>query len=91
MAQTTIQPEHLPHLARQQHVLEWLQGERARLEQELRHVLRQGEQQEHILTAFLRSAYDLDAQSTPYTLDVEQGVITTPDIPRAQEQPPTSE
>lgn len=86
MAQTTIQPEHLPHLARHQHVLEWLQGERARLEQELQHVLRQGQEQEQRLAFFLRAAYGLD--TADYTLDAEQGVITTPDIPRT---PPTSE
>lgn len=80
MAEIAIQPEHQAQLARMQHVLEWLQAERARIEGEYTHVLRQGQQAQAQLGAFLEQAYGLAAHAlTGVMLDVEHGVIRTPD------------
>lgn len=88
MAHITIQPEHLPAMSRLQHVLEWLQSEQARLQVELQAVARAGAQKQAELVAFLQQSYGLDAQHVPWTLDVERGVIVTPD-PEAPIPPPT--
>lgn len=73
-------------MARLQHVLEWLQAERARLESELSHVLQAGEREQAKLIALLQHVYGLDAQHVPVTVDVERGVIVTPDEP--PDEPP---
>lgn len=90
MAHVTIQPEHLPALARMQHVLEFLQAEQARLHAELAHVATQGQRAEAELRAFLLHAYGI-APGGAFTLDIEANAITTPDEPGSEPDAPTSE
>lgn len=88
MAETQIQPEHLPQLARRQHVLEWLLAERARLEAELQHILNSGQREQDELMAFLQRVYGI--RGMMFTLDAERGVITTPDAPPAEPEAPAA-
>lgn len=85
MAETIISAEHREPLARQQHVLEWLLGERAKAEAEyaravaaLQHILQTGQREQNELAAFLAQHYGVDPAQT-WTLDVERGVVSTPD------------
>jgi hypothetical protein len=84
-----ITDEHKPALARLQHILEWLQAERARIETEAAHIAAQGQRVESQLVAILMRNYGIDAQAAPFTLDTEAGTITTPDAPASAE--PTQE
>ncbi|HEX9413445.1 MAG TPA: hypothetical protein VF916_08055 [Ktedonobacterales bacterium] len=86
MAETPIQEEHKPALARAQHVLEWLQGERARLEAEFAQILAQGQREQAKLVAFLGEHYGVDL-AVGFTLDTERGVIVTPDAAAAEAAP----
>jgi hypothetical protein len=81
-----IQPEHRPQLARLQHVLEWLQGERARIEAELAHVAAQGQRTEAQLRTVLLRAYGIAPQQ-PFTLDADAGTITVPHAEPEQPEP----
>lgn len=81
MANNTIaiHPDHLGALARMQHVLEHLSGERARLSAELAYIARETERREADVVAFLQRAYGLDAAHVQFSLDTEHGVIVTPE------------
>lgn len=87
MAEIQIEEQHKPALARSQHVLEWLQGEQARLQGELAHVVQAGQREQEKLAAFLRGAYHVEL--VPGTqVDAEKGTITTPDPePEVKESP----
>ena len=79
MAETPIQPAHVPHLARVQTLIEWMQGEQTRLVIELQAVQRHGAQLNAEVAALLQQSYGIDAQHTSWTLDTARGVIITPD------------
>ena len=90
MAETPIQPEHAPVMARMTHVLEWLSSERVRLEAELQHVREAGQREESKLLALLQQGYGLNAQHVPVTVDVERGVLVTPDDDEPPAPPPAT-
>lgn len=83
--ETTIGTNHLNYLTRAQHLGEWLQGERVRLEHELRYVITRTQLLDAEIQAFLRGSYGLDAQQNPATIDVERGVIVTPNQQQNEE------
>ena len=88
MAETIIKAEHRPPLARQQHVLEWLQAEAQRLQAELMQVMAQGQREQQKLQAFLQVNYSIAGQG--WTLDAERGVIVTPDEEQAEPEDGTA-
>ncbi|MGZ6321552.1 MAG: hypothetical protein ACXWQR_19890 [Ktedonobacterales bacterium] len=75
----SIGDNHKAALSNAQQHIQWLQGEQARLETELRYVSRQSQQAQVELIAFLQQAYGFDAQHTAFSLDMERGVIVVPD------------
>lgn len=85
-----IAPEHLPLLARYQHVLEWLQAEQARIQQEAALVAAQGQRAEAQLRGFLLQRYGI-APTDTFTLDAEAATVTTPDDPPETPAQPTEE
>lgn len=80
MAEVQIAEQHRAWLASRQHVLVFLQGERALLEAKLRHTMEQGERVQRELMEFLHRDYGITAVTA---LDAERGVITVPDMPTA--------
>ena len=78
---TDIAPNHLPELRRSQHILEWLQSERARVEAEMVTIAQQWQREESKLRTLLAQGYGITGQ---FTLDADAGTITTPgDAPNA--------
>lgn len=84
MAETTIGDNHRDLVMRYQHVLEWLQRERARLDSELQHVTAQGQRTQAEMLTFLGQTYGVDVRA-PLTIDADRGVIITPDAEPAPE------
>lgn len=76
-----IQEAHKEHIARTQHVLEWLQSERARLSDELRMVSQRGQALQGELLAFIGEHYQIPA-GTAITFDSARGVLSTPIAPQ---------
>lgn len=68
-----IQPEHLPQLARSQHILEWLGQERDRVSGELVTIAQQWQREEAKLRSLLAQHYGITG---PFTLDSEAGTVT---------------
>jgi hypothetical protein len=73
---TSIGINHKAQLARSQHVMEWLQQERGRVQAEAAILERQWQQEELKLRAFLANSYHITG---PFTLDTDKGTIETPD------------
>jgi hypothetical protein len=73
---TSIGINHKAQLARSQHVMEWLQQERARVQAEAAILERQWQQEELKLRSFLSQVYNVTGD---FTLDAEAGTIETPD------------
>ena len=73
---TSIGVNHLEQLKQAEHVLTWLQGERARVEQEMVTVAQQWQREESKLRSFLAQVYGIQG---PFTLDTDAGHIVTPD------------
>jgi hypothetical protein len=90
MAETSIGDNHRAYLAKVQHVGEWLAGELARVEAEYRLVQQQAQRHAAEFTAFVQRNYGLDAAHQSVTLDVERGVLITPDAPDAPAEPPSN-
>jgi len=82
----TIGANHRDQLARQQHILEWLQQERARMEAEYAHVQASTERVQQQLLGFLVQVYGIDP-AQPVTINTERGVLVVPDPAEPSEQP----
>lgn len=85
MTHITMQPGHVPMIARLQHAGELFAAERARLEMELRYVMQQAQRADAEIVSFLQRAYGIDAQHARVTIDAEAGTITavSPAVPSA--------
>jgi hypothetical protein len=86
MAEITIRAEHQQQVARAQHVLEWLQAERARLLSELALVSQQGAREQARVAEFLGQHYGVRGEG--WTLDAERGVVLVPDAEAAEDESP---
>jgi hypothetical protein len=86
MREISIGDNHKAYIARQQHVLEWLQQERARLEHDLMHVIESGARVQNEVLAFIGQTYGVSG-SPHLTIDSERGVILVPDEPAAPAAP----
>lgn len=82
-----IQDDHKKALARYEHVLLWLQGEKARLEAELGHIMEQGQRMQSQLETILLQQYGV-TPGTPYQMDTDAGRIT---VPHAEPAPAPAE
>lgn len=80
MAEIPIADEDREQIARMQHVLEWLQEERARLSDELRVLSSRGQSVQNDLLAFVAARYRIPAGAA-ITFDSARGVLALPDIP----------
>lgn len=89
MAELPIGVNILPQIARQQHALEWLQRERARLQGELAYITQASERAEGELLSFLNRVYAIDPKDL-MSIDADRGVIVVkdPDPEPAQPAPP---
>lgn len=79
MAEISIGDNHKPYLTRIQHLGEYLNTERARIENEYRCVMGQLQRLDSEFTTFLEQSYHLEPHHMPVTLDTERGVIVTAD------------
>jgi hypothetical protein len=77
MAEIVIRAEHQQQVARAQHVLEWLQAERARLLSEFSLVSQQGAREQARMAEFLGQQYGVTGEG--WTLDAERGVVLVPE------------
>jgi hypothetical protein len=78
-----ITPEHLSQFSRSQHVLEWLQSEKDRIQAEMVTVAQQWQREEAKLRSLLSQHYGIVG---PFTLDAEAGTVSTPgDAPSAEQ------
>lgn len=87
MTDISIGDNHKDYLARAQHLGEHLMAERSRLEAELRYVVGQAQRLDAELKAFLQQSYGLDAQHVPVSIDIERGMLVTPDEPASALEP----
>jgi hypothetical protein len=72
----SIGTNHIDSLKRSQHILEWLQDERARVESEMVTIAQQWQREETKLRTFLAQTYNITG---PFTLDADAGFIETPE------------